>query len=442
MVDVLVLMVIFLLGPMFMNKFFDRVILGNMMFLMVMNNLIKMNWISWSFILGNLGLNNYSNGMLMLVFWVFGIVLISLVEEESMFECIILNIMLMIVVLLNFLAMNLLLYYFLFESSLLIIFYIVMKWGYSENRFLASFYLMFYTLVFSLPVLYLLFQIIELNGSYMFILLDMMKLNYMSMYNYFYFIMAFLVKVPMYLVHGWLLKAHVEASYYGSMILASIMLKLGTYGVLRVIYMSSLILSKMSIYFMVISLFGMLIISCQCMVQLDMKMIIAMSSVVHMSIMLFSMLTMTGMSMVGSYYLMISHGLVSSSLFYLVNLIYSQTNSRIIFINKGLINMMPSMSMFWFLSCIYNSGAPVSLNMVSEIFLLMGLIYWCNYIFLALMLYCLLSFIYSIYLFSVVQHGKYFISMNIYIYSGSLLDYLVLILHLVPLNLMIFNLLI
>nr|DBA43723.1 TPA_asm: ND4 [Bombus superbus] len=439
MMDMMVL-IFLLFGFLIIYDFFNFLLLGNMIFLMMFFQLMKMNWVSWSFIMGNISLNYYSNGLMLLTYWIFGLILINLSNEEYINECIFLNMMLMNLMLFNFLSMSLLMFYFLFESSLLVIFYMIMKWGYSENRYLASFYLMFYTLLFSLPMLFLVFQILNLNGSYNFLVLEFNSLNMFSSFNFLYLIMSFLVKIPMFLFHGWLLKAHVEASYFSSMILASIMLKLGTYGMLRMIFMSKLFIMNFSIYLMVISMFGMLIMSILCLMQLDMKLIIAMSSVVHMSIMLFSMLTMTSMSMMGSYYLMISHGLVSSGLFYLVNVIYSQTNSRIIFINKGMINLMPSMSMFWFMASVYNSGAPISLNMVSEIFMLMGLIHWCKYLLIILMLYCLLSFIYSIYLFSFIQYGKCYMNMNVY--NSKMSNYLILILHLIPLNLMIFNLLI
>nr|DBA43593.1 TPA_asm: ND4 [Bombus impetuosus] len=411
-------------------------ILSNLMFLMSFLFLMNMSWIKWIFIFSNLSINNYSNYLILLMFWIFGMIFLNLNEYKM--NCLFMNLMLILLMMMNFMSMDLLIFYFLYESSLLLIFFMIMEWGYTEDRIMSSFYLMFYTLIFSLPMLYLIFKILNLEGSVFFLILELMNLT-LDKFNYIYLLMSFLVKIPMYLFHGWLMKAHVEASFFSSMILASIMLKLGSYGMLRLIFMFKFMLKNLMFFLMLINMFGLLILSTLCLIQFDMKLIIALSSVVHMGIMMMGMLTEKKMGILGGLLMMISHGLVSSGLFYLVNMIYTQTNSRLIFINKGMICMMPSMSMMWFMMCIYNSGAPISLNMVSEIFLLMSLIYWYKYLFLFLILYCLLSFIYSIYLFSFIQYGKiFYLTLNIY--NSLLMNYLTLILHLLPLNLLIFNL--
>nr|DBA43970.1 TPA: ND4 [Bombus confusus] len=428
--------ILVLLYLIIMVYFMDFLILSNLMFFMSFFFLMKLNWVKWNFIIGNLSLNYYSNGLILLMIWIFSLVMLNLNMYSKL--CIFINMILLFLMMLNFMSMNLLMFYFMFESSLLLIFYVIMEWGYSENRVLASFYLMFYTLIFSLPMLYFIFQILNKIGNLNFLYLEMMNLK-MDLFNFMYMLMSFLIKIPIYLFHGWLLKAHVEAPFFGSMILASIMLKLGSYGMLRFIFMFKWLFKNLMYMLMIINLFGMIILSILCLFQFDMKLIIAISSVIHMGIMFFSMLTMMKLSMLGGYYMMISHGLVSSGLFYLVEMIYSQSNSRIMFLNKGIMNIMPSMTMMWFILCVNNSGAPISLNMVSEIFLLMGLIYWYKYLFMFLMLYCLLSFIYSIYLFSFIQYGKSY-NMNMKIYNSNLKSYLTLILHILPLNMLIFNL--
>nr|QBP33724.1 NADH dehydrogenase subunit 4 [Bombus asiaticus] len=417
-------------------KYINFYILSNLMFLMSLMFLMKMNWVKWIYIIGGLGNNYYSNYLILMMMWIFGLIFLNLKEYGNI--CLNLNLLLMVLMMLNFMSMNLLMFYFMYESSLLLIFYMIMKWGYSEDRILAAFYLMFYTLVFSLPMLYLIFKLLEFTGSINFYILDMMDFEY-DEFNFLYLLMSFLVKIPMYMFHGWLIKAHVEASFFSSMILASIMLKLGSYGMLRLILIFNNMFLSMKFYLMMINLFGIVVLSMMCLFQFDMKLIIAMSSVIHMGIMVLGMLSMTKMGFLGGLLMMISHGLVSSGLFYLVNMIYVQTNSRIIFVNKGMINFMPSMAMMWFMMCVYNSGAPISLNMVSEIFLLMSLVGWYKYLFFILMLYCLFSFIYSIYLFSFIQYGNIFnLMMNLN--NMKLLNYLTLVLHLLPLNFLIFKL--
>nr|DBA43580.1 TPA_asm: ND4 [Bombus fervidus] len=420
----------------FFMKFLDFMILSNMMFLMSFIYLMNLSWIKWIYIFSNLGINYYSNYLILMMFWIFSLIFLNLKEYTK--KCLMMNFILMLLMLMNFLSMDLLIFYFMYEASLLLIFYMIMEWGYMEDRILASFYMMFYTLIFSLPMLYFIFKILDLEGSMCFFYLEMVDLK-LDLFSFIYMLMSFLVKIPMYLFHGWLIKAHVEASFFSSMILASIMLKLGSYGLLRLIFMFKFLMNNLLTFFMFINILGMLFLSFICLIQFDMKLIIALSSVIHMGIMSMGLLLEIKLGILGSLMMMISHGLVSSGLFYLVNMIYMQTNSRLIFINKGMINLMPSMSMMWFLMCIFNSGAPISLNMVSEIFLLMSLMYWCKYLFMFLIMYCLFSFIYSIYLFSFIQYGKiYDLIMNIN--NCLLLNYLTLILHLLPLNFFVFNL--
>nr|DBA43528.1 TPA_asm: ND4 [Bombus bifarius] len=417
-------------------KFVNFYMLSNFMFLLSLNFLMNMNWLKWVNLVGGLGNNYYSNYLILLMFWIFGVIFLNLKEYKK--NCLFLNLILMFFMLMNFMCMDLLTFYFMYESSLLLIFYMIMEWGYSEDRVLSAFYLMFYTLVFSLPMLYLIFKLMNLSDSISFLMLEILFLKF-DKFGFLYLLTSFLVKIPMYLFHGWLTKAHVEASFFSSMILASVMLKLGSYGMLRFLLIFKVMFKIVKVYLLMINLLGMIILSLLCLFQFDMKLIIALSSVIHMGIMSSGLLLEKKISILGGLIMMISHGLVSSGLFYLVNMIYSQTSTRIIFINKGMMNFMPSMTMMWFLMCIYNSGAPLSLNMVSEIFLLMSLIGWCKYLFMFLIFYCLLSFIYSIYLFSFMQYGKiFYFKMNLM--SSYLMNYLSLMLHFLPLNFFIFKL--
>nr|DBA43554.1 TPA_asm: ND4 [Bombus difficillimus] len=421
---------------MIMMKYMNFFILSNLMFLMSLMYLINMNWIKWILIFCNLGINYYSNYLILMMFWIFGLIFLNLKEYKK--NCLLINLLLMFFMMLNFMSMELLIFYFMYETSLLLVFYMIMEWGYGEYRVLASFYLMFYTLVFSLPLLYFIYKIYMSYGSSYFFFLEFFYLK-IDKFDFMYMMLSFFVKIPLYLIHGWLMKAHVEAPFFGSMILAAIMLKLGSYGLLRLILIFKFMLKYFIFIFMFINILGMLVLSLICLLQFDMKLIIALSSIIHMGIMSMGILTGSKLGIIGGLLMMMAHGLVSSGLFYLVNMIYEQTNSRIIFINKGMMNLMPSMSMMWFMFCIYNSGAPISLNMVSEIFLLMSLINWYNYLFILLVFYCLFSFFYSIYLFSFIQHGKiYNFLMNIN--NCFLMNYTTLILHLLPLNFLIFNL--
>lgn len=412
-------------------------ILRNLIFLIRFIFLIKINWVKWINLIVGLGNNYYSNYLILIILWIFGLIFLNLKDYKK--NCLIINLILLIFILLNFISLNLLTFYFIYESRLLLIFYIIIEWGYREDRVLAAFYLIFYTLVFSLPILYLTFKLVEFNGRINFCLIELLSMSFDD-FGFIYLFISFLVKIPIYIFHGWLIKAHVEASFFRSIILASIILKLGRYGILRLIIMFKIIFKNFIHYLIVINLFGIIILRLICLFQFDIKLIIAISSVIHMGIIIIGILRERKVGILGGLLIMISHGLVSSGLFYLVNVIYVQTNSRIIFINKGIINMMPSMTIFWFIICIYNSGAPISLNIVSEIFLLIRLINWYKFFFIILVFYCLFRFIYSIYLFSFIQYGNIF-NLIINLINIKLLNYLTLILHLLPLNFLIFNLL-
>nr|ARR27607.1 NADH dehydrogenase subunit 4 [Apis cerana] len=411
-----------------------NVIIGNLIMIILWLNLPWFNWIEWINIFCNLSFNKYSYGLMMLTMWIFGLIFMSLNMGT---HCLLMNLMLMISLMLVFMSMNLLVFYLFYEFGLLLIFYMVVKWGYSENRWLSGFYLMFYTMIFSLPMLYIVYYLYWLSSSLNFMLMEMMNLK-LNLLLFIYLLMSFLVKIPIYLFHGWLLKAHVEAPYYGSMILASIMLKLGGYGMLRLMFIYKNEFLFFQKFIIIINSFGILILSLMCLSQFDMKSIIAISSIVHMGIMIMSMMTFFDISIMGGYLMMISHGLSSSGLFFLVNVIYSQTNSRLMFVNKGMINFMPSMSLLWFMLCSSNMGSPVSLNLISEVMLIIGLVSWMKFLMLILVLYCLFSFIYSIYLFMFINHGKIFLVFKIK--NGLLVEYFILMMHWIPLNLMFLKL--
>nr|ALO64350.1 NADH dehydrogenase subunit 4 [Lasioglossum punctatissimum] len=378
----------------------------------------------------------YSYMMLILTLWIFSLIILFLDEMNNLL-CLKMLMILLINLFMFFLSMQLLMFYYMFEVSLIMIFFFIIKWGKGEKALEASYYMMFYTLFFSLPFLIFLFLVFHMTNMELMILIEM---SYILMNDYFFMFMmsTFFVKIPIYMFHGWLLKAHVEAPVFGSMILASILLKLGTYGLLQMMMIFMPLFMKLKFYIMMLSLIGSVVLSGVCLRQMDMKILVAYSSVVHMGILISSMLTFFKISVLGGYVIMVAHGLCSSGLFFLVNIVYQETNSRLMLINKGLMNYMPKMSMMWFLFCTSNMSAPISLNLVGEIFLLIGLMMWMEYMMFLMVLFCFLGVIYSLYLFCYLQHGE----MNYYlkIKNNKMIDYVVLILHWLPLNFMFLNL--
>nr|YP_009528528.1 NADH dehydrogenase subunit 4 [Parasarpa zayla]AYN60686.1 NADH dehydrogenase subunit 4 [Parasarpa zayla] len=405
------------------------------MMMMFMNSTINiMNFCNLSYMLGY---DMISYGLILLSIWISSLMVMaseSLYKNNfysNLFLCNIIFLMMMLY--LTFSMMNLFLFYLFFESSLIPTLLLIIGWGYQPERIQAGMYLLFYTLFASLPMLMGIFYIYK-NMNYMMIYF-LKFYDYNLMMLYLCLIMAFLVKMPMYFVHLWLPKAHVEAPISGSMILAAIMLKLGGYGLLRVMIILQKINLSLSYIWVVISLVGGFYISLKCFCQIDMKSMIAYSSVAHMSVVIGGIMTMNYWGYMGSYILMIGHGLCSSGMFCLSNMNYERLNSRSLFINKGMMNFMPSMSLWWFLLMSSNMAAPPSLNLMGEISLINSLMSWSLLSMIMLMFISFFSAGYSLYLYSYTQHGKY----NLGIYSffvGTSREYLVLVLHWLPLNIL------
>nr|YP_004021398.1 NADH dehydrogenase subunit 4 [Phobaeticus serratipes]BAJ24538.1 NADH dehydrogenase subunit 4 [Phobaeticus serratipes] len=344
-------------------------------------------------------------------------------------------ILLFLFLFLSFSSNSLILFYLFFESSLIPTLFIIFGWGYQPERLQSGMYFLFYTLFSSLPMLISMLYFYNLFGSLTFSL--MFSFNCCYFFFYLWMIFSFLVKMPMFFVHVWLPSAHVEAPISGSMILAGVLLKLGGYGLYRVFCL--LIVSGLSYNFvlMSISLLGGLIISLMCIRQNDLKSLIAYSSVIHMGLVLGGIMTFSFWGLFGSLVLMIAHGLCSSGLFCLANIVYERLGSRSLLIISGLVNFMPTMSMWWFLLSVYNMASPPSLNLMGEVMLFNSIVSWSSfntYIFIFMSFF---SAAYTLYMYSYGQHGS--------IYSGSfsfgvgyLREYLLLFLHWFPLNLIIF----
>nr|YP_009184029.1 NADH dehydrogenase subunit 4 [Pyrinioides aurea]ALN96958.1 NADH dehydrogenase subunit 4 [Pyrinioides aurea] len=379
-----------------------------------------------------------SFSLILLSIWICSLMIMS---SENLFKIkfydniFLLNIIFMLIMLfLTFSVMNLFMFYLYFEASLIPTLFLIIGWGYQPERIQAGMYLLFYTLFASLPLLMGIFFIFNLENNIMIYFLKFFNLDvyllYLSM------IMAFLVKMPMFFVHLWLPKAHVEAPVSGSMILAGIMLKLGGYGLMRVMIFLQEVGLKFNFIWVVVSLIGGFYISLKCFCQVDMKSLIAYSSVAHMSIVISGIMTMNYWGYLGSFILMISHGLCSSGMFCLANINYERLHSRSLFINKGMMNFMPSMSLWWFLLMSSNMAAPPSLNLMGEISLINSLVGWSWLTMILLMLISFFSAGYSLYLYSYTQHGKYYGGIYSF-YMGVSREYLILMLHWLPLNILV-----
>nr|YP_010621014.1 NADH dehydrogenase subunit 4 [Periplaneta japonica]WAX39397.1 NADH dehydrogenase subunit 4 [Periplaneta japonica] len=399
---------------------------------------------SYLFCWGNLsyifGCDMISFGLIMLSLW---ICVLMIMASESIFRYgyynnffLFIVMLLLIMLYCTFSSLSMFSFYLFFEGSLIPTLFLILGWGYQPERLQAGIYLLFYTLLASLPLLVGMFYMYSFFG----LLYIPLLINSFCINNLFYLcmIMAFLVKMPMFLVHLWLPKAHVEAPVSGSMILAGVLLKLGGYGLLRIFMILMSFFSLFNYIWVSISLIGGIIVSLICMRQTDLKALIAYSSVAHMGIVIGSLMTLNYWGFCGSYILMIAHGLCSSGLFCLANISYERLGSRSLLINKGLMSFMPSMTMWWFLLSSCNMAAPPSLNLLGEISLLNGLVGWSYFTIYVLIFLSFFSVAYTLYLYSYSQHGMYYSG----IYSCSLgysREYLLLFLHWFPLNLLILS---
>nr|AII02247.1 NADH dehydrogenase subunit 4 [Endrosis sarcitrella] len=427
----------FMMPLCFMKSMFwlIQMLLFMMMFLFMNMSINIMNFCNLSYLYS---LDIISYGLILLSIW---ISILMIMASENLFKMkfyvnfFLLNIIFLLVMLvLTFSVMNLFMFYLFFEGSLIPTLLLIVGWGYQPERIQAGVYLLFYTLFASLPLLLGIFFIFKETNYIMIYFLKFFNFNMYLLY--FSMILAFLVKMPMYFVHLWLPKAHVEAPVSGSMILAGIMLKLGGYGLLRVLIFLQEISLKFNIIWMIISLVGGFYISLKCFCQVDIKSLIAYSSVAHMSVVISGIMTLNNWGFMGAYILMIGHGLCSSGMFCLANINYERFHSRSLFINKGMMNFMPSMSLWWFLLMSSNMAAPPSLNLMGEISLINSLVSWSWLSMIMLMLISFFSAGYSLYLYSYTQHGKYYSGMYSF-YMGVSREYLLLMMHWLPLNLLV-----
>nr|QHQ98465.1 NADH dehydrogenase subunit 4 [Quadristernoseta cf. intermedia XFX-2019] len=341
----------------------------------------------------------------------------------------VLMVLMLCFLLLCFSMINIMGFYIFFEAVLLPIVFIILYWGNNPDRVQASFYMFMYTVSGSLPLLLMLLYFSKFNSlSYMY--LFTFKIN-VSSYFLVFFVLAFLVKMPMYMFHLWLPKAHVEAPVGGSMILAGVLLKLGGFGMYRVLNISCLDGLMVLYLLMGISLVGGVFVSMVCLRQVDMKMLIAYSSVSHMSLVLGGLMSGYFFGKFGVIVMMLGHGLNSSGLFFLANLMYERFYSRNMMILKGLGNLFPSLMLFWVLMSFINMSAPPFMNILGEICLMVSIMKWSFFtvIFLAFMSFFCAC--YSIYMYSYTQHGgSYFVGGYNMIFVR---EYFIVFLHLFPL---------
>nr|YP_010273948.1 NADH dehydrogenase subunit 4 [Bulinus nasutus]QYJ56651.1 NADH dehydrogenase subunit 4 [Bulinus nasutus] len=311
-----------------------------------------------------------------------------------------------LILMVSFSTDNSMIFYIFFESSLIPTLFLIVSWGYQPERLQAGTYMMIYTVTASLPLMILMLARCKHDGTMMFSLFNMLSYSNISMTLI--IMLAFLVKLPMYSCHLWLPKAHVEASLAGSMILAGILLKLGGFGLIQMSKMFELTgvtMNNMLLFTMSLSFFGGLLASMMCMRQNDMKAFVAYSSVSHMSLVIVGVLYDKIWGVTSALITMFAHGLSSSALFCMTYYTYTKVHSRSMAYIKGMLQLFPILSMFWFIFCSLNMAVPPSLNLLGEMFVI-PVMYSMSIMFIIIMGFMIfMSAVYNMYLYSLINHG-------------------------------------
>jgi NADH-quinone oxidoreductase subunit M len=311
--------------------------------------------------------------------------------------------------LLVFLVLDLLLFYIFFESVLIPMYLIIGIWGSRDRKILAAYQFFIYTLIGSLFMLLAILWIYNNVGTTNYIILSHVAFSEQAQFLlWLSFFLSFATKIPMIPFHIWLPEAHVEAPTSGSVVLAGILLKLGSFGFLRY---SLILFPDASIYYSpfiyTLSILGIIYASLTTVRQIDLKKIIAYSSVAHMSYVTLGLFTFSLNGLQGSLLLMLSHGFISSALFLSIGVVYDRFHTRLLPYYGGLTYFMPIYSLIFIFFTFANISFPGTASFVGELLILLSIFSSNAFVGLLASLGVILSALYSIWLANRLLFGPY-----------------------------------
>ena len=327
----------------------------------------------------NLGIDGISLFLVIMTTFMTMISIVGLTETRNLKHLILTVLVLEMAMVGVFVALDAILFYFFWEFSLVPMLYIVGAWG-GPKRIYAGIKFFLYTftgsLVMLVGMLYLAYVYFQTTGTWSFSLMDWNLLQLpvdMQLWLFIAFFLGFAIKVPMVPFHTWLPYAHGQAPTIGSVILAAVLLKMGTYGFIRFSLplfpdASVMMIMPMAILAIIAIIYTALVAYA----QEDIKQVIAYSSVSHMGVIILGIFALNVEGIGGSIFLMISHGIVSGALFMLVGVIYDRKHTKMMSEFGGLAKVMPYYATIFGIMLMASVGLPLTIGFVGEFLSLLG----------------------------------------------------------------------
>nr|WPM97880.1 NADH dehydrogenase subunit 4 [Argyropelecus olfersii] len=414
--------------------------------------LTSLSWLKWSSETGWSDPNHYlasdplSTPLLVLSCWLLPLMILASqkhlslepVGRQQTYLALLTSLQMFLI--LAFGATEIIMFYVMFEATLLPTLFLITRWGNQTERLDAGTYFLFYTLAGSLPLLVALLLLQKDTGTLSLLTLQFSQPLQLSTWGdkiwWAGCLLAFLVKMPLYGAHLWLPKAHVEAPVAGSMVLAAVLLKLGGYGMMRMMIMLDPLTKYLAYPFIALALWGIIMTGSICLRQTDLKSLIAYSSVSHMGLVAGGILIQTPWGFSGAIILMIAHGLASSALFCLANTSYERTHSRTMLLVRGMQTLLPLMTTWWFIASLANLALPPLPNLMGELLIITSMFNWSYWTLLLTGAGTLITAAYSLYLFLTTQRGP-LPSHILALEPSHTREHLLLALHLLPITLLV-----